>query len=108
MATGNQVAALRRMTDLAADDPVYTVDLLGEMIDAGSMNRAALQIWIEKAAKYVKMATNSEAGSSRSLGELHDNALDMIKLYQGLVAEEDVDAGTTGARRPMSVPIQRV
>ena len=50
--TPQQLNQLRRMTALAADDPVYTDDLLTEMLDnrSGDLNAAASDIWDEKAA----------------------------------------------------------
>lgn len=47
-----QLNQLRRMTALAADDPVYTDDLLTEMLDnrSGDLNATASDIWDEKAA----------------------------------------------------------
>ncbi len=107
MATGNQIAEVRRAADVPTDDPVHTVDVLTDIIDSTStLYRAILKVWIEKAAGYSSMASMSEAGSSRSLGELHDNALEMIKLYTGLVAAEDATAATATGR-PFSVPITR-
>ncbi len=106
MATGNQLAEVRRAADLDLDDPVYTNELLGAMIDDSTVNRAILKVWIEKAGGYASMASVSEAGSSRSLGELHDNALAMIDLYTRIVAADDAAIPVVGAR-PFSVKIVR-
>lgn len=108
MASGNEIAEVKRGAAILADDPVYTTEEISALIDSSSVNKTLLRIWREKAAGYASLASMSEAGSSRSLGELHDNALEMIKLYERLVADEDADAGTTGARRPRSLPIERV
>jgi len=50
--TSLQLSRLRRMTGLAADDPVYTDAILSEMMDArdGGINATASDIWDEKAA----------------------------------------------------------
>jgi len=51
--TPQQLNQLRRMTALATDDPIYTDDLLTEMLDnrSGDLNAAASDIWDEKAAE---------------------------------------------------------
>ncbi len=109
MASGNQRAEVRRAAALQADDETYTNEQLDAMIDGElTLNRVILKIWREKAAAYAEMVTVSEAGSSRSLSELHGNALEMIKVYQQLVDADDAASTGGGSGRPFSVPITRV
>lgn len=77
MATESEIAALRRMTALAADDATYTDSLLGLMIDDLGFETSASQIWKEKAAAAADLVDMSESGSSRSLSQLREGYLEM-------------------------------
>jgi hypothetical protein len=73
---------LRRMTDEFDTTTISAIDL-ADYINArnGDLNAAAYDIWMEKAATYAKLVNVSEAGSSRSLGDLHEQALTMAERY---------------------------
>lgn len=75
MASLDEVARLRRLTDVAEDDETYTSDLLGQLIDDLGMETAAGTVWREKAAKYAGLVDVTESGSSRRLSQLYDQAL---------------------------------
>lgn len=77
MASEVEIARLRRMTDLAANDAVYTSELLSSLIDEIGFEQAASSIWKEKAAGYASLVDTTESGSSRSLSQLSRQALDM-------------------------------
>lgn len=78
MATVDEIAMLRRMTDVARDDTTYTDDVLAGIIDASSsIEGAAAQVWTEKAAAFADQVDMSESGSSRSLSQLQRHALEM-------------------------------
>lgn len=77
MASEAEVARLRRITDLADDDSVYTDTLLGQLIDNLGIETAASQIWKEKAARYAGLVDTTESGSSRRLSQLWEHALKM-------------------------------
>lgn len=80
MATDDELDALHRAADIPASDTTYPDDLLADIIDStGSVTAAAAQIWREKAAAYAKMVTMAESGSSRTLSDLHKNALTMAE-----------------------------
>lgn len=101
MATTTEIATLRRMTALDADDPVYTDSLVGGMIDDLGMDPAVKQIWREKAAAVSGLVDITESGSSRSLSKLRD-------AYLGM-AEASVTEETTEANgRSFTVEIERV
>lgn len=83
MATVEEVATLRRITAEPGTDN-YTDEALSGYIDAaGSVDGAAAAIWQEKAAKASKLVNVSESGSSRSMQQIYQNALDMAKFYEG-------------------------
>lgn len=68
-------------------------------LDAGlTKNRIALQFWSNRAANTFTLTSVSESGSSRTLTDIHRNAVAMQKLYQDLVNKEDevVDPGEPG------------
>ncbi len=91
MATESEIARLRRVTDLAANDAVYTDELLSALIDELGFEATAASIWKEKAASFAGLVDTTESGSSRSLSQLYKNALEM----SGTVgpAEEAVTSG---------------
>lgn len=101
MATEAEVARLRRITDLAENDPVYTESLLGLMIDDLGFETAASQIWKEKAAVYAGLVDTTESGSSRRLSQLHDHAL---KMGEALTPVDPTPAGGSS----YTVEIERV
>ncbi len=79
------------------------------MLDSGlTVNGAALVIWREKAAYYAKMVNVSEGGSSRSMAQLQQQALEMIKIYRDAVADEIAVVTTPQAGRTFTVAIERV
>ena len=81
MATQAEIIALK----LLIGDTELTDAQLGQILDAAECaNAAAATIWGQKAAGYAELVNISEAGSSRSMGSLHQNALNMAKYYAGL------------------------
>lgn len=106
MATPDQLSEMRRRAALEADDEIYTDTLLGALIDGGSVLKATLQVWREKAAAAAELVSVSEAGSSRSMNQVIDNAKYMVSQYEKLVAAEDATAGIV-ATSPKVVPIVR-
>jgi hypothetical protein len=84
MATLDEVAMLRRMTDVSDEDSVYTEDVRASIIDSSeSIEAAAAQVWTEKAARFAGAVDMSESGSSRSLSQLQKQALEMRKQFSG-------------------------
>lgn len=88
MATPDQIAALRLLI-AEPDETTYTDADLGAALDAaeGNDDAVASDIWTQKAASYATMVNVSESGSSRSLGDLHKNALAMAKQFSVTAAE---------------------
>lgn len=101
MATDAQLAQLRRMTALDADDPIYTDSLIGGILDDLGMEAAVAQIWKEKAASVAGMVDITESGSSRSLSKLRDAYLGMAEAAGA--AQVDTSKG-----RSFTVEIERV
>jgi len=103
MATVDEVAMLRRMTDIAHDDTLYTDAVLAGIIDASaSIEAAAAQVWTEKAASFAGSVDMSESGSSRSLSQLHKHALEMRDKMAGAA-----DGGGTPSGGSFTVQIER-
>jgi hypothetical protein len=65
---------------------------------AGSLNRTLRAFWNDVANKYLLHVDISESGSSRSMGVYYDRALERIKYYDGLIAEEDKNEQTNRIR----------
>lgn len=82
MATKAEIDALRLLIAESDDVAPYDDIALGARLDASpSPIGLAAQIWREKAANYAALVNVSESGSSRSLGDLHKNALEMAKHF---------------------------
>lgn len=85
MATADAIAAFRLLIDEDADKLPYSDARLGERIDAAtSVQALAAEIWREKAAAFASLVNVSESGSSRSLGDLQDQALKMAETFAGI------------------------
>lgn len=96
MATEDQIAALRKMVAEADDSDGWTDEQLAAIIDEqGNLNTAAAVVWSLKAGQAVTLVDVSESGSSRKLGDIRKNALEMSAYYSGLNAAE-VIAETPG------------
>ena len=95
MATNEQIAALRRMVAEPGTETYLNTELSALIDEAGTLDKAATIIWGEKAAVAAELVNVSESGSSRSLQQIHSNALSMAKYYdsRSTVAEEVVDLG---------------
>lgn len=75
-----EIDQLRDLADLAEDD--YTDIELQTMInERGSVDAAARRIWQIKAAKSATLTDVSESGSSRSMSQLHKQALTMAEAF---------------------------
>lgn len=78
MATQEEIDTLRALVP----DTTLNDTALGLIIDASEcMNQAAGKLWGQVAGGYTGLVNISEAGSSRSMGSLHQNALNMSKYY---------------------------
>lgn len=93
MATQAEIDELRRKAALAATDNTYGTDLvLGQTIDLKGVDTAAADIWEQKASGFSQLVNVSESGSSRAMGDLYKNALQMAAFYRGKDATPDVVA----------------
>lgn len=83
----DQLAALRLMIDEPTQVPWEDATLLALAEPPATdgtydMRAIAARIWEMKAAKYVKLASMSESGSSRSLGEIFSHAKQMADYFK--------------------------
>lgn len=100
MATPDQITQLR----LLIGDTDLTDEQLATIIDSEStIQGAAAQVWQVQAGKYSELVNISEAGSSRSLGSLYQNALDMAKYYRGLDSTSGTQPGVTAVTRTRAI-----
>lgn len=96
MATEQERARLRVMVDEPTSTTYDDAALDAFILDAGgSLNIAAASIWNEKAAKYASLVDVKEGSSSRSMGDLYRQALDMASGFQK--AADDTKARTKRA-----------
>lgn len=102
------------------EDVIYLKTLIGEttlsdeqlkiIMDANlnengsvNFNRSAASVWGSKAAEAASLVNVSESGSSRSLSDLHKNALAMQKSFEA----KDVAAVVEVTRRSRTRAIVR-
>lgn len=104
MATTEQIYELRTKTGLVGDDAFGADEILGALIDiTGSTDLAAADIWQRKAATYAELVDTSESGSSRSMSQLHRNALEMFRFYNGRTPTPEPTDGRLVARSRRAV-----
>lgn len=99
MATVDQIAQVRLLT-AEPTATTYSDAALGNRIDAAddSLDLVARDVWVEKAARLAEIPDVSEAGSSRSMGKLHDNALRMVEYFNSKLAASAAALPTAGPR----------
>lgn len=99
MASVDEIAAFRLLIDESKDEAPYDDASLGVRLDAASSSQSlAQEIWLEKAARYASLVTVSESGSSRSLSDLHKNALAMAGSFGAADPSAPGAASTRGVR----------
>lgn len=104
MASSEEIAELRRKTNLVGDTTVYDDGSLNTLIDSlGSVNMAAAQIWGEKASGLATLVDISESGSSRSMSQAYKNALAMSSYFKGLDSSDTLIENTRVARTRAAV-----
>lgn len=88
MASVEDIATLRRITNEPGIEN-YSDESMSEYIDvAGSVDGAAAIVWEEKAARASNLVNIAESGSSRSMNQIYQNAVDQAKFYQGKITTE--------------------
>jgi hypothetical protein len=100
MASEDQIAQLRQMVAEPDDSNGWDDDRLAAIIDDNeTLNAAASAVWNLKAGEYATLVDVSESGSSRKLGDLRKNAMEMGAFYQASdQAPETVSNGPVVSR----------
>lgn len=82
MADTEDIERIKRLTNGATD---YTDEQIGGMLDAGlTIREIAHDYWTEQATKFASLVDVSESGSSRSMSQLHKNALTLAARFAPL------------------------
>lgn len=95
----DQLATLRLMIDEPTQTPWDDATLLALAEPPAAdgtydLRATAASIWEMKAAKYVKLTSMSESGSSRSLGEIFAHAKQMADYFKKPVTDAEVPSTT--------------
>lgn len=94
MATADQINTVRTYTN-EPERADYSDDLIGGLIDSlGSVEAAAAEVWDRKAARFSELVNVSEAGASRSLGDLFKNANAQADRYRARIPGSDTATGS--------------
>lgn len=90
MATEREVQEVKDLLPKDAAASGWDEQRINADLDAGlSKNRIAFQFWGNRAANTFTLTAVSESGSSRTLSEIHRNAVAMRDTYQKLVDKEE-------------------
>lgn len=95
MATAEEIAELRLLiADTDSANYKYTDTQLSNLIDgkSGDLNASAYDVWVQKAASAAELVDISEGGSSRKMGDVYEQALDMARHF-GSQVPGGVDPG---------------
>lgn len=105
MATPAQVSALRPLIDDTVEPYAFDNTMLSAQIDenAGDIRRTAGAVWAIKASRLAGLVDVSEGSSSRRLGSLYKQALEMATFYGADPASTQARTARSGTR-----PITRV
>lgn len=109
MATAIEVQALRLLIAEDTKD-TYSDEALATRLDAasGSADTVAYQVWTEKAAATAGLVDISEGGSSRKMGDLYEQAINMAKVFAERAAAESLPpvagSGRTVRARQLARP----
>lgn len=69
--------------DTSEGDTLFTNEEIANLVASNpSVERAAYEGWRIKAARLGNLVDTTEGNSQRKFGQLLDNALNMVKLYQ--------------------------
>lgn len=100
MASEEEITAVVAELPEDAADYGWTRDYIGGLLDDGiSGNPLLVKFWKKVSTDTSSLVDMSESGSSRSLSQIHKNAMDQVKFYQGIIDKETGATSTaTGIR----------
>lgn len=80
---------------LLVGNEMLTNEQFGQILDSaeGDLDLAAASVWEVRAGRYHGLVDISESGSSRSMGDMYKNAIEMAKYFRGKRADDIVDPG---------------
>lgn len=101
MASAQEIAALRLLIAEPDNTAPYDDATLGLIIDAATnIYAAAYEVWTQKAASTAGLVDISEGGSSRNMGDLHEQALSMAEqMRQRALADSQPPDGSGAGTR---------
>ena len=100
MATAAQISELRSLINDLTDPYTFDAAALSSYIDAtdGDVRLAASTVWTIKASRLANLVDVTEGTSSRRLGSLYKQALEMATYYGGGSAAGGSPAARSGTR----------
>lgn len=100
MATTPQITELRSLINDTSDPYTFPAPELGGYIDAvnGDLRLAASTVWSIKAARLAGLVDVTEGSSSRKLGSLYKQALEMATYYGGDGIPDERQTARAGTR----------
>lgn len=101
MATEIEIRSVRENLPAEAATSGWDDVRIGGDLDAGiSLNKIVQSWWAYRVSSTASFVDISESGSSRSLGSIHRNAVDMLKYWDDKVKDdEDGPNDDIGPRR---------
>jgi hypothetical protein len=98
MATAADIATVRANTNEPTQDR-FSDAAIDDLIEAwdGNLDAASAAVWRQKAGRYADITDVQEGSSRRSLGDLHEQAINMAKTFADQAA---ASGATIGGMRP--------
>lgn len=91
MASADDVTLVSSRLDGGED---FSAGLIGTTIDRFvNLDLATAELWEIRASRYHALVNISESGSSREMGKMYSNALEMAKYYRGKYTDSIDDPG---------------
>lgn len=101
MATPAEIAEVRVNTQELVNQPPYTDDFIGDLIDAYGVTETEHKIWISKRNTVADLVDISEGGSSRKNSQLFESYSKIVAGY------EDGGTNPNARRAPRTRAIER-
>lgn len=93
MATAADILVVKDNLPETAEAEGWNDTKIGTMVDAlGTPSKAIRQYWSATSARTSAFVDISESGSSRSLSDVHKQAVEMLKYWDDRIAQEERDA----------------
>lgn len=93
MASTTDIATVRNNIAELEDVAPFTTAYISLLIDADGVSGATVAMWRVKVAHLSSAVDVTEAGASHKFSDRYKNALEQLKYWEGILAEEALQKG---------------